>query len=103
MSVHRNSTFKNTCIKTPVNPKNNHPIPLFERTISNNQIEKELQYNCGKNHNSFSNDSIQNKAEDINLEKSTVMEKNVFSLVDFFDSIPGKKKEKKNLLAIYGI
>lgn len=87
MSVHRNSTFKNTCIKTPVNPKNNHPNPLFERCTSRNQIEKEHQ--CGKNHNSTS--SIQNVTEENNSAGSIDVEKNVFNLVDFFDSIPGKQ------------
>lgn len=75
MSVHINSAFKNTCVKTPVNPLNQHPCPNYEREVVH-----------------FSSKVIKPTATTVVVDKNCDLSekvKNITSLVHFYDSIPG--------------
>lgn len=74
------SVLKNSCIKTPVNPFNNLPCPNYERKIRPNSSEK--MYLKTWNENKQSNKVINKNSE-------LFAKDNIFSLVEFYDSIPG--------------
>lgn len=70
MSQHNTSVFKNSCVKTPIHPASRLPTPHYERSKS------------------FEN-PFENNSKETN-ENSSKDKKNFMSLVDFYESIPGK-------------
>lgn len=76
MSVHINSAFKNTCVKTPVNPLNQRPSPNYEREFVHLSSQA-----CKPN-----NTTVVDTTNCDSFDKG----KNITSLVHFYDSIPGK-------------
>lgn len=83
MSVHRNSAFKNACIKMPIHPGSRRPVPRFERpTIIVQPCESV---------SALGRQSQQSSSERSPRKPKTTYEKNVTNLVDFIESIPGYK------------
>lgn len=74
MSIHTKSVFKNTCVKTPINPFNKRPCPNYERHVRPNSNKQNIELKiCDETRNS-----------------ELLAKDNIFSLVEFYDSIPGK-------------
>lgn len=82
MSIHRNSAFKNACIKMPIHPASRRPVPHFERpTIVVNS--------CESSPTALGRQSQQSNSERSARKSKTSTTKNVTNLVDFIESIPG--------------
>lgn len=68
MSQHNTSVFKNSCVKTPIHPASRLPTPHYERSKS-----------------------VENPFESKRMDENPSKDKKSFmSLVDFYESIPGK-------------
>lgn len=89
MSLHNYTVFKNSCIKTPINPSSRLPTPFYERirsatSLNESGFSKSLN-NLTKNIDGGYSENF--KEKDTPKDSNT----NFMSLIDFYESIPGKK------------
>lgn len=77
MSNHHSAVFNNSCLKTPINPLNQHPFPVHDQEYIN-RLQKEVR-KLSIESNEFKMKSIPSP----DIDRSALK-----SFIEFYDSIP---------------